>query len=86
MEHPRPLLAGGHETRLAEHLEVVRGVRHPHPGALGEGLDAPLTLGEQVDVGQNVFHLEAFTATLTYIVAFGAVKAGSRVRRSDSSR
>src|SRR6266511_578199 len=46
--HPGGLLAGLHQAGVAQHLQVRRGVGHPHPGRPGEGLDGVLALGEQL--------------------------------------
>jgi len=49
VEDARPLLSGGDQARLTQHLEMVRGIGEPHPRALTQSLDAPFALREEVE-------------------------------------
>src|SRR6267378_3221051 len=66
----RPMIALGLRANLAQFALLV-GVNALVGGMIGqERTVLPL-------LGQRVFHLHAFTAALTFIVAFGAVKAAT---------
>ena len=49
MNDLRPLFPHVYEVRGPEHLQVLRGVRHGHPGRSGERLDTALALAEEIE-------------------------------------